>query len=88
MAGLVDEVNAVHHGYDATQTVLAWGAPYYTKLAMASVGGRAPDTAIMHASRVAGYAPGGLLDPWDLDLLAESACTSRTSSSACGPRAG
>ena len=31
----------------------------------------APDVAIMHASRVAGYAPGGLLDPWDLDLLAE-----------------
>lgn len=72
MAGLVDEVNALHHGYEATQTVLAWGAPYYTKLAMASVGGRAPDTAIMHASRVAGYAPGGLLDPWDLDLLAEN----------------
>jgi multiple sugar transport system substrate-binding protein len=39
---------------------------------MASVGGRAPDVAIMHASRVAGYAPGGLLDPWDLDLLAEN----------------
>ena len=36
----------------------------------ASAGGR-PDIAIMHASRVAGYAPGGLLDPWDLDLLAE-----------------
>ena len=72
MAGLVDDVNALDHGYEATQTVLAWGAPYYTKLAMASVGGRAPDTAIMHASRVAGYAPGGLLDPWDLDLLAEN----------------
>ena len=71
MAGLVDKVNALDHGYEATQTVLAWGAPYYTKLAMASVGGRSPDVAIMHASRVAGYAPGGLLDPWDLDLLAE-----------------
>ncbi|GEK20302.1 extracellular solute-binding protein [Cellulomonas xylanilytica] len=71
MAGLVEDVNAMDHGYQATQTVLAWGAPYYTKLAMASVGGRSPDVAIMHASRVAGYAPGGLLDPWDLDLLAE-----------------
>ena len=71
MAGLVDQVNALDNGYEATQTVLAWGAPYYTKLAMASVGGRSPDVAIMHASRVAGYAPGGLLDPWDLDLLAE-----------------
>ena len=72
MADLVDEVNAAHHGYEATQTVLAWGTPYYTKLAMASVGGRAPDVAIMHATRVAGYAPGGLLDPWDLDLLADA----------------
>ena len=27
MAGLVDEVNALGHGYEATQTVLAWGAP-------------------------------------------------------------
>jgi multiple sugar transport system substrate-binding protein len=26
--------------------------------------------AIMHATRVAAYAPGGLLDPWDLDQLA------------------
>jgi multiple sugar transport system substrate-binding protein len=72
MAGLVDAVNAANLGFHATQTVLAWGAPYYTKLAMASAGGRAPDVAIMHASRLAGYAPGGLLEPWDLDLLADA----------------
>ncbi len=50
---------------------LAWGAPYYTKLAMASAGGRSPEVAILHMARLPGYAPGGLLDPWDLDLLAE-----------------
>jgi len=55
--------------------VLAWGTPYYTKLAMASAGGRSPDLAIMHLSRLAGYAPGGLLDPWDTDLLAEFGVT-------------
>ncbi len=71
MAGLVDQVNALNAGFHATQTVLAWGPPYYTKLAMASAGGRAPDVAIMHASRIAGYAPGGLLEPWDIDELAE-----------------
>jgi multiple sugar transport system substrate-binding protein len=71
MAGLVDAVNALNAGFRAKQTVLAWGPPYYTKLAMASAGGRAPDVAIMHASRIAGYAPGGLLEPWDLELLAE-----------------
>jgi multiple sugar transport system substrate-binding protein len=70
MAGLVDAVNGLNAGFKAKQTVLAWGPPYYTKLAMASAGGRAPDLAIMHASRIAGYAPGGLLEPWDLDELA------------------
>ncbi|MCU1420276.1 MAG: carbohydrate-binding protein, partial [Mycetocola sp.] len=52
MAGLVDAANADNPEFHATQTVLAWGTPYYTKLAMASVGGRAPDVAIMHASRL------------------------------------
>ena len=70
MATMVEKVNA-DAGFDTRQTVLTWGTPYYTKLAMASAGGRAPDVAIMHASRIPGYAPGGLLDAWDLDLLAE-----------------
>lgn len=71
MSALVDAANAASDSYTVKPTVLAWGAPYYTKLAMASAGGRAPDLAIMHSSRVPGYAPGGLLDPWDLDMLAE-----------------
>jgi multiple sugar transport system substrate-binding protein len=75
MAALIDSVNEANEEYYAWPTVLAWGAPYYTKLSMASVGGRAPDIAIMHSSRVPGYAPGGLLDPWDLDLLAEVGVT-------------
>ncbi len=58
-------------GVPVDRTTLAWGPPYYTKLAMASAGGRAPELGIMHLSRLQGYAPGGLLDPWDLDLLAE-----------------
>lgn len=55
--------------------VLTWGGPYYTKLAMASVGGRAPDLAVMHLTRVVGYAPGGLLEPWDLNHLAQYGVT-------------
>ncbi|MFF7653159.1 extracellular solute-binding protein [Streptomyces sp. NPDC007983] len=58
-------------GLKVRTTVLEWGPPYYTKLAMASAGGRSPDVAILHLTRLAGYAPGGLLDPWDMDLLAE-----------------
>lgn len=71
MGDMVTTANKDDQGFDATQTILAWGAPYYTKLATASAGGRAPDLAVMHASRIPGYAPGGLLDPWDMNLLAE-----------------
>jgi multiple sugar transport system substrate-binding protein len=71
MSGLIDTANAAQSAYRVRPTVLSWGEPYYTKLAMAAAGGRAPDLSIMHASRVAGYAPGGLLDTWDVDRLAE-----------------
>jgi len=71
MSSLLDGVNKAQDAYRIRPTVLAWGTPYYTKLAMAGAGGRAPDVAIMHATRVNGWAPGGLLDDWDLDRLAE-----------------
>ncbi|MEE1617717.1 extracellular solute-binding protein [Brachybacterium sp. J153] len=71
MSELIDGYMATDGAARVQQTVLGWGAPYYTKLAMASAGGRAPDLAVMHAARVPGYAPGGLLDEWDLDLLGE-----------------
>lgn len=71
MSSLLDGVNRAQDAYRIRPTVLAWGTPYYTKLAMAGAGGRAPDVAIMHATRVNGWAPGGLLDDWDLDRLAD-----------------
>jgi multiple sugar transport system substrate-binding protein len=75
---LDDMVRAARPGMPGTRverTVLEWGTPYYTKLAMASAGGRGPDVAVAHLSRLAGYAPTGLLDPWDPDLLAEYGVT-------------
>ncbi|MHA7177418.1 extracellular solute-binding protein [Arthrobacter sp. Sr24] len=75
MQTMIEAANASQQDYNVTGTVLAWGAPYYTKLSMASAGGRPPELAIMHATRVAGYAPGGLLDPWDLDTLAKYGVT-------------
>lgn len=71
MSQLLQKVNDAQSAFRIRPTVLAWGTPYYTKLAMAAAGGRAPDVAIMHATRTVGWAPGGLLDPWDLDALAE-----------------
>lgn len=75
MQAMVSQANQANPGFTVRPTVLAWGPPYYTKLAMASAGGRPPELAIMHASRVPGYAPGGLLDPWDMSLLAEHGVT-------------
>ncbi len=75
MQSMIDRANRKTPDFDVTPTVLAWGAPYYTKLAMASAGGRPPEIAIMHASRVPGYAPGGLLDPWDMDLMSQYGVT-------------
>src|SRR5699024_5802361 len=68
---LLDEHMATDAAPTASRTAPGRAAPYYARLAMASAGGRAPDIAAMHSARVPGYAPGGLLDAWDLDLLAE-----------------
>jgi len=45
--------------------ILPWGNPYYTKLSLAAVGGRPPDVAVVHATRLQGFAPNGLLEPLD-----------------------
>jgi multiple sugar transport system substrate-binding protein len=64
-----------HPDIPVNSVTLTWGAPYYTKLAMATVGGQPPDVAIMHLSRMLGYAPAGLLMPFDLDQLAQHGIT-------------
>jgi multiple sugar transport system substrate-binding protein len=78
MQAMISQANGANPGFTVRPTVLAWGPPYYTKLAMASAGGRPPQLAIMHASRVPGYAPGGLIDPWDMSLLAEHGVTAES----------
>ncbi|HJQ28888.1 MAG TPA: extracellular solute-binding protein [Rubrobacter sp.] len=60
-----------HPGIDLKATTLTWGAPYYTKLSMSTVGGRPPDVAVMHLTRLPAYAPAGLLEPLDPDVLSQ-----------------
>ena len=69
MVGLVNDFRAQAPRVRVTDTTLMWGSPYYTKLAMACAGGRAPDLATMHASRLATFGR-DLLDEWDLGELA------------------
>jgi multiple sugar transport system substrate-binding protein len=46
-------------------TTLAWGNPYYTKLALAIASGRPPNVGISHLSRLTELAAAGLVDPID-----------------------
>ncbi|WP_329061767.1 extracellular solute-binding protein [Streptomyces sp. NBC_01429] len=69
MTGMVDAFAAAHPDIGLEAAQLQWGSPYYTKLGMAGAGGRAPEVAVSHLARLAGFAPGRLLDPFDLDLL-------------------
>lgn len=48
MSSLLDQVNQAQDAYRIRPTVLAWGTPYYTKLAMAGAGGRAPEIGRAH----------------------------------------
>jgi multiple sugar transport system substrate-binding protein len=60
-----------HPEIQLESTTLAWGAPYYTKLSMSAVGGRPPEVAILHQTHLSAYAPAGLLEPLDPQLLSE-----------------
>jgi multiple sugar transport system substrate-binding protein len=60
-----------HPEIQLDSTTLSWGAPYYTKLSMSAVGGRPPEVAILHQTHLAAYAPAGLLEPLDPQLLSE-----------------
>ena len=60
-----------HPEIQLDSTTLSRGAPYYTKLALATVGGRPPEVAILHQTHLSAYAPAGLLEPLDPQLLSE-----------------
>ncbi|MDT0346232.1 extracellular solute-binding protein [Streptomyces litchfieldiae] len=75
MAAMLDAFRQEHPDIELEAATLQWGAPYYTKLGMAGAGGRAPEVAVLHLARLAGFAPGRLLNAFDLDLLAEYGVT-------------
>ncbi|MGW7278079.1 extracellular solute-binding protein [Streptomyces sp. NPDC054844] len=71
MIAMLDSFRKETPGIDVQDSTLQWGSPFYTKLAMAAAGNRAPDLGVMHLGRVTGFSPGRLLDPWDVGLLAK-----------------
>ncbi|MFD4635937.1 extracellular solute-binding protein [Lentzea sp. NPDC058436] len=59
------------HGAGALEaTTLAWGSPYYTKLSLSIVGGRPPDVAVCHLSRLPNFVRAGLLTELTPAMLA------------------
>lgn len=50
-------------GQSVEATLLSWGNPYYTKLALSTSSGRPPDVAIAHLSRLPLLAQAGLVEP-------------------------
>ncbi|PAZ12159.1 sugar transporter [Streptomyces sp. SA15] len=71
MIAMLDAFRKEHPDIAVKDSTLQWGNPFYTKLAMAAAGNRAPELGVMHVGRVAGFSPGRLLDPWDVALLAK-----------------
>ncbi|WP_440103212.1 extracellular solute-binding protein [Streptosporangium sp. H16] len=72
MNGMVGAFAKENPGLFVEENVLQWGEPFYTKVAMAGAGGRSPDLATFHLARLPGIGPGLILDPINLDLLAEN----------------
>lgn len=73
MATMVDTFRK-SSGKSVEATLLSWGNPYYTKLALAASSGRPPDVAVAHLSRLPLLAQAGLLEPV-ADQFAEAGVT-------------
>ncbi len=62
-------------GQSVESTLLSWGNPYYTKLALAASSGRPPDVAISHLSRLPLLAQAGLLERVDTEKFTGAGIT-------------
>jgi multiple sugar transport system substrate-binding protein len=69
MVAMTDRFRATHPSVHVDAVTLAWGTPYYTKLALAVIGDRPPDVAITHLSRLPTLAEGNLVEPLRADDL-------------------
>lgn len=78
MVAMVDAYQKAHPEVDLNPVTLTWGAPYYTKLSLATLGHRPPDVGISHLDRFPALAEGGLLTPLDVDVLARHGITEQS----------
>lgn len=66
MLKIIREFNRQHPGIHVTMQRMDWGT-YYNKLFVASLGGRAPEIFVVHASSLPRFARAGLLSPIEAD---------------------
>lgn len=68
---MLNEYAAQHGGPSSLQAAtFAWGNPYYTKLSLATLGGKPPDVAVAHLTRAHNLAQAGLLTEITDEMLA------------------
>ncbi|MEO8687127.1 MAG: extracellular solute-binding protein [Solirubrobacteraceae bacterium] len=75
MAQMLDAFGKAGSGIKVEPVTLTWGPPYYTQLQLAAVGGRPPDVAISHATRLGSLAPAGLVMELTPELLSKHGIT-------------
>ena len=62
MTQMLDGFRTANPGIDLSAVTLAWGNPYYTKLALATLGDKPPDVAISHLTRMKTLVASDLLE--------------------------
>lgn len=72
MTTMVDNYAAAHPDISVQATVLSWGTPYYTKLALATAGSSPPDVAVTHLSRLSTLAGNDLLQGFSPQQLGQA----------------
>ncbi|MEW2293278.1 extracellular solute-binding protein [Streptomyces sp. NPDC006743] len=76
MVLMEDAFRRANPGTSLEATILGWGNPYYTKLALATASGTPPDVGIAHLSRLPLLAAAGLLEPVEHTGIGELGVTS------------
>lgn len=75
MVQMQKDFSAANPSIDLKATTLTWGTVFYTKLTTATVGGKAPDVASMHLTRLGAFVASGLVTELDLPTLAKYGIT-------------
>lgn len=75
MQQMLDGYRKANPGTSLQAVTLSWGDPYYTKLSLATVGGKPPNVAVSHLTRMKTLVQADLLQELNLDDLARHGMT-------------